>query len=237
VLGGFEFLNVVGRALLLDGEVHRLVQEAPWGNLLVATVVVLAGLSEALGQSVVLFASRVKKRRFVLSLLFSAAVYAFSFFFLAFSVWLVGTRLFGREAEFGEILRAVGLGYAPYLFSFFVLAPYFGNPIGLLLSLWSLIAVVRGMQVVLDLSAPQALLGAFLGWLLLQVIQRTVGRPLTGAVRWLRRRVAGAPLATSREELRELFALPQRPPAFPEPPETKKLDPKRPEKPERRGRP
>lgn len=112
-------------------------------------------------------------------------------------------------------MRAVGLGYAPYLFSFFVLVPYFGNPIGLLLSVWSLIAVVRGVQVVLDLSNWQALLCAFLGWLLLQLIQRTIGRPLTGGVRWLRRRVAGAPLATSRTELRELFALPQRPPQHP----------------------
>ena len=206
-----EFANVVGRALLLDSEVHRLMQEAPWRDVLVATVVVLAGISEALGQSVVLFASRVKKRRFVLSLLFSASVYTFSFFFLSLSVWLVGSQVFDREVAFGTIVRAVGLGYAPYLFSFFILAPYFGNPIGLLLSVWSLIAVVRGVQVVLDLGTWQALLCAFLGWLLLQLIQRTVGRPLTGGVRWLRRRVAGAPLATSRAELRELFALPQRP--------------------------
>ncbi len=188
-----------------------MVQEAPWRNAFVAAVVVLAGVSEALGQSVVLFASRVKKRRFVLSLLFSASVYTFSFFFLSLSVWLVGSQVFGREVAFDTIMLAVGLGYAPYLFSFFVLAPYFGNPIGLLLSVWSLIAVIRGVQVVLDLSSWQALLCAFLGWLLLQVIQRTVGRPLTGGVRWLRRRVAGAPLATSRAELRELFALPQHP--------------------------
>jgi len=206
-----EFANVVTRALLLDSEAHRMVQEAPWRNALVAAVVVSAGVSEALGQSVVLFASRVKKRRFVLSLLFSASVYTFSFFFLSLSVWLVGSQVFDREVAFDTIMRAVGLGYAPYLFSFFVLAPYFGNPIGLLLSVWSLIAVIRGVQVVLDLSSPQALLCAFLGWLLLQLIQRTVGRPLTGGVRWLRRRVAGAPLATSRAELRELFALPQRP--------------------------
>lgn len=207
----FEFFSIVGRALTFDDSVHRLVQEAPWGDLLVALVVVLAGLSEALGQSLVLFASRVKKRRFVFSLFFSASVYAFSFFFLALSVWLVGTQVFGREVELGAVMRAVGLGYAPYLFSFFILAPYFGNPISLLLSVWSLIAVVQGVQVVLELPVRQALLCAFLGWLLLQLLQRTIGRPMTGGVRWLRRRVAGAPLATSREELRELFELPQRP--------------------------
>lgn len=211
VLEFFDFFSVVGRALTFDEGVHLLVQGAPWRDTLVTLVVVLAGFSEALGQSLVLFASRVKKRRFVFSLLFSASVFTFSFFFLALSVWLVATQVFGREVAFSVIVRAVGLGYAPYLFSFFILAPYFGNPISLLLSVWSLVGVVRGVQVVLGLDVWQALLCAFLGWLFLQLVQRTVGRPLIGGVRWLRRRVAGAPLATSREELRELFALPQRP--------------------------
>jgi len=206
-----EFLTLVGRALALDDSVHLLVQGAPWRNTFVTLIVVLAGFSEALGQSVVLFASRVKKRRFVLSLLFSASVYTFSFFFLALSIWLVSTRVFERSVSFDVVMRAVGLGYAPYLFSFFVLAPYFGNPIGLFLAVWSLVAVNRGVQFALGLSLWQALLCTFLGWLLLQILQRTVGRPLVGGTRWLRRRVAGAPLATSRKELRELFELPQNP--------------------------
>ncbi len=206
-----EFLALTGRALALDDAVQMLVQEASWRNTFVTFIVILAGFSEALGQSVVLFASRVKKRRFVLSLLFSAFVYTFSFFFLTLSIWLVSAQVFGRAASFDVVMRAVGLGYAPYLFSFFVLAPYFGNPIGLFLSVWSLVAVNRGVQFALDLNLWQALLCTFLGWLLLQVLQRTVGRPFVGGLRWLRRRVAGAPLVTSRKELRELFDLPQNP--------------------------
>ena len=209
-----EFLTLVGRALALDNSVYALVNQAPWRNTFVTLIVVLAGFSEALGQSLVLFASRVKKRRFVFSLFFSAFVFSFSFFFLALSIWLVSTYVFGRTSGFDTVMRAVGLGYAPYLFSFFVLAPYFGNPIGLLLSVWSLVAVNRGVQTSLGLSFEQALLCTFLGWLLLQLLQRTVGRPLVGGVRWLRRRVAGAPLATSRQELRELFELPQKPKTF-----------------------
>ena len=207
----FEFLTFVGRALTLDNSVFLLVQETPWRNTFVTLIVVSAGFSEALGQSVVLFASRVKKRRFILSLVLSASLYTFSFFFLTLSIWLVSAQVFGRAAGFDVVMRAVGLGYAPYLFSFFILAPYFGNPIGLFLSVWSLVAVNRGVQISLDLNLWQALLCTFLGWLLLQILQRTVGRPLVGVVRWLRRRVAGAPLATSRQELRELFDLPQNP--------------------------
>ncbi len=212
-----EFLTLVGRALTLDNSVYPLVQEATWRNTFVTLIVISAGFSEALGQSVVLFASRVKKRRFVFSLLFSAFVYTFSFFFLTLSIWLVSTQVFGRSVSFDVVMRAVGLGYAPYLFSFFVLAPYFGNPIGLLLAVWSLVAVNRGVQFSLDLTLTQALLCTFLGWALLQLLQRTVGRPFVGGVRWLRRRVAGAPLATSRKELRELFDLPQYPRQYPRP--------------------
>ncbi len=206
-----EVLRVIGRTLMLDSRAYDLIRESPHNNALVSAIVVMAGLSAALGQSVVLFASRVRPRRFVFSLFFSASVYTFSFFFLTLSIWLVGDLAFGRQREFDEIMRAVGLGYSPYLFSFFTLAPYFGNPINLLLSIWSLVAIVRGVHFAFALDLGQALLCVVLGWLLLQVIQRTVGRPMIGGVRWLRRRVAGAPIATTRSELRELFDLPQYP--------------------------
>ena len=208
-----EFFRVVGRALTFGDNTQVLLEPSAWQGTLVTLIVVLAGFSEALGQSIVLFASRVKKRRFVFSLFFSALIYTFSFFFLTLSVWLVSSQVFDHTASLGTVTRAVGLGYAPYLFSFFSLVPYFGNPVGLLLGIWSLFAVNQGVQVALGLTFWQALASTLLGWLLLQVVQRTVGRPLVGGVRWLRRRVAGAPLATSREELRELFDLPQYPKA------------------------
>lgn len=213
---------MVGRALTLDERIFIAAQSSPWGLRVALSVVLLAGLSEALGQSVVLFASRVKPRRFVASLLLSASLYGFSFLFLSASIWLVGTQVFDREVAFEVILRTVGLGYAPYLFSFFVLTPYFGNPIGLLLGVWSLLAILEAVRATLDLTVAQAFLCSALGWLLLQVVQRTVGRPLIAGVRWLRRRTAGAPLATSRRELKELFELPQKPyGAEPRPPAKK----------------
>jgi hypothetical protein len=209
-----EFFTIIGRALTFDSRVQPLVEASSWRNTLVTLIVVLAGLSEALGQSIVLFASRVKKRRFVFSLVFSALVYTFSFFFLSLCVWLVARFIFGLVVPFDVIVRTVGLGYAPYLFSFFILAPYFGNPISVILSLWSLLAINLGLTTVLGLGLSQTLLCTLLGWALVQLLQRTIGRPLVGGVRWLRRRVAGAPVVTSRAELRELFDLPQRPRAM-----------------------
>jgi hypothetical protein len=198
-------LDSVGGALALDARAFFEVQQAPWGLALALVVVLAAGLSQALGQSIVLFANRVKKRRFVLSLWLFAVFYAFGFLFWTASVWLVGTQLFGREANFRAVAQAVGMGYSPYLFSFFVLTPYFGVPIATLLSLWSLLAILVAVQVTLQLTLMQALLCSALGWLLWQLLQRTVGRPLLWLARALRRRVSGVPLVTDRRKLQELL--------------------------------
>jgi hypothetical protein len=133
-----------------------------------------------------------------------AVFYAFGFLFWTASVWLVGTQLFEREANFRAVAQAVGMGYSPYLFGFFVLTPYFGALIAILLSLWSLLAILVAVQVTLQLTLMQALLCSALGWLLWQLLQRTVGQPLLWLARTLRRRVSGVPLVTDRRKLKEL---------------------------------
>ena len=152
-----------------------------------------------------MFANRVKPKRFVASLALSASIFLFSYLFWTLSIWLVGTYVYGRDVNFNVVARAVGLGYAPYLFSFFALTPYFGVPIAAFLSLWSLLAILVGVSVTLELSLAQALVCSALGWLLWQVSQRTIGRPILNVSRWLKRTIAGVPLTTTRQELRDLF--------------------------------
>lgn len=204
-LTDIPFFRVVWRSLTLEREVFLLVQSETWGLLAVVFVVFFAGLSESLGQSVVLFANRVKPRRFIASLALSASIFLFSYLFWTLSIWLVGTYVYGREVDFNVIAKAVGLGYAPYLLSFFALAPYFGVPIFAFLSLWSLLAVIVAVSVTLELTLAQALVCSALGWLLWQALQRTVGRPVIALSKRLKRLTAGVPLTTTRQELRKLF--------------------------------
>ena len=198
-------LSLLGRVLTLREEPFAWVMREPTGLRLALAVVVLAGLSEALGQSVVLFANRVKPRRFVASLFLSAGLYTAGFVLWALSVWLVGTYVLDSQQSLRTVTKAVGLAYAPYLFSFFVLTPFFGDGVAVALSLWSLLAVLVAVQVTLSLTLSQALLCSALGWVLLQLLRRTVGRPVIWGVLWLRERIAGVPLITGREALQELL--------------------------------
>ena len=161
-------------------------------------VVLAAGLSLAVGQSLALFAVGVRPRRFAASLLVQAALFSVGFLTWATSTWLVATFAFEAGGTWRATVAATGLAHAPQLFGAFVLVPYFGAAIGGLLSVWTLLAVWVATAAAFDLSAPEALVSSVGGWLLVHVLQRTIGRPLARLSRQLRRTVAGTELRPPR---------------------------------------
>ncbi len=197
----FWFLQVIRQALALDGSVYAAVQPSPRGIWVAVAVVFLAGLSEALGQSVVLFINHVRPRRFGLALLFAGITHLLGYLLWASVVWLVGTFALGQRQPPVAVASAVGLAYAPQLLSFFTLTPFLGNIFSVGLSLWSLLAIVVGVRVGLGVATWQAVLAAGLGWLAIQLWRRTLGRPLYALGRWLERRVAGTPLTLSLRDV------------------------------------
>lgn len=195
--------QLIGQTLALNQTAFRTIQTLPNGLVIALTVVFLAALSEAIGQSIVLLANRVKPKRFVLSLLVSAGIQVFGLLFWTLSTWWVGRQFFAAEAHLNEVTRAVALGYSPYLLSFFILTPFFGSLINALLSLWRLAAVILAVDVVLGLSVPRAVLCSALGWLLLQVLKSTIGRPIIGLTRVIRHYVAGVELLKPKQLLEQ----------------------------------
>ena len=177
----------------------------PGAGRLAVIVVVLAGLSESVGESVVLFANRVKPKHFVRSLFISAFIFAFTYFFLAASIWAVARLFFVPDASFRQIATVVALAQAPRLCGFLVFLPYFGLATSVLLWIWGLLATTVGVVELLALTAWQAAAVVALGSLLLLTLQRTIGRPLLALARIARRRAAGVDLITDRRKLRELI--------------------------------
>lgn len=168
-------------------------------------IVLLAGLSEAAGESVVLFVNRVRPPRFVLSLLVSALIFTFTYLFLAGSVYAVVRLLIGPEVPLLTVTVTVGVAHAPRLLGFLAFLPYFGQPLALALYGWSVLALLVGVRATMDATLLQALAAVALGAMLLAVLQRTVGRPfayVAQRVRWL---TAGVRLATPQEAVEQLL--------------------------------
>lgn len=167
------------------------------------SVVLLAGLANALAQATVLFINRVKPFRFVLSLLIGTILFAFSYIFWTLSTWITSSLLFGKFTSYPAVAGTLGLAYAPQILSFFIALPYLGVPISVLLSVWSFLAFLTGLKVVLGVTTWQAFWCSVLGWGVFQVIQRTIGRPVAAIGRWLKNTAAGVNLVTNLEELEQ----------------------------------
>lgn len=197
--------QLIRDVLLIASGFAEEVVNTPGAGRLAVVVVVLAGLSEAVGESVVLFVNRVKPSHFVRSLFISALIFAFTYLFLAASIWGVARLFFQPEAQFTQVATVVALAQAPRLLGFLVFLPYFGLPVSVLLWIWSLLATTVGVAELLDLTAWQAPVVVALGSVLLLTLQRTVGRPLLALARIARRRAAGVELVTDRRELLKLI--------------------------------
>lgn len=196
--------EMIRRGLALDPAIYRLLADSGEGLGVALLVVALAGLSEGIGQSIVLFINRITPRRFLLSLLLSAATHAVGYLFWAATIWLVGSRLFDRSQDYVVFARALGLAYAPQLLSFFVLTPYLGSLFALLIAIWTLLATVVAVSAGLNLTIWQAAACSSVGWLLVQVVRRTLGRPLLAFERWAENRAAGVTLRWRMEDVARL---------------------------------
>jgi hypothetical protein len=154
-------------------------------------IVLVAGLSEAIGQSVVLFANEVSPRRMVISLVLSAFLFVGGYMLWVGSIWIVAVVLFRPEASILDVMRAVGLGYAPLLFGFLGLLPYFGVGALTLLYFWAFTAIVIAAQVALGISLWQAVIASVGGGLMILRARATLGKPLVKFFRRIRNAAAG----------------------------------------------
>ena len=153
----------------------------------------------------VLFANRVKPKRFALSIVLTALSYPVGILLFTFSVVWLADGIFKQQLSVPQVLLLAMWSFSPHLFGAFILVPYAGGFIALCLALWSLAIMMTGIYAVSALSLTQALLCLALGWVLWQLLRRGIGWPVAGATRWLRTRAAGGPLVTDREGLEQLF--------------------------------
>lgn len=200
-----RFWHVIGYIFALNGEAFRVAAGLPQGVQLALFIVLLAGLSRSIGQCAILFFNQVKPLRFFLSLLISALLFVGGFLALVGATWLITLVPWLVNVSFSTLIIVLGAAYAPLLFSFLGALPYAGLPLLNLLAIWHLLAMVVGFGAVTNLGLPQSFGYVGFGWVLLQIIEQTVGRPIAALARWLTDTAAGVDLKTDREAMAEHF--------------------------------
>ncbi len=200
------FWELLGSVLALQGDAFRLVVRLPHGSTVAAIIVLAAGLSQEIAQSIILFINQVKPIRFIFSSLLNAVLFTTGYLFLVVSTWAIGLIPGLVRVPFVVLATVFGISYAPLLFSFLGALPYLGIPILSLLSVWHLLALVVGLAIITGLDVEQAFGYVALGWVVLQVLQRTVGQPIANLGRWLVDLAAGVELVRNQRELMNLVS-------------------------------
>jgi hypothetical protein len=196
-----SFFGLVGGAMRLDPAAFKVALLDMRAAPLILSILLLAGISVTLGQSVILFANKVTPRRFISSLLLGGALFVVGVVIWVAIFQLIGRFVFGERLPFLQMLNVISLADAPFLLGFFVLLPYLGSFLEYILDIWSFLTMLVALNVALGLNFMQALLCALLGWVIIEVLKYTIGRPFVALDRWLKRAVAGTSLSSNIEEL------------------------------------
>jgi hypothetical protein len=200
-----RFWQLISGVLTLNGDTFRAISHLPLSWIGALLVVLLAGLSQGIGQSAVLFINRVRPLRFVLSLAIAAVIFVFNYNFWVLSTWIVADWMFGVSLPLVGVIEALGFSYAPLLLGFLMVIPYFGMPISLSLSIWTLLAIVTGIKTIAPLGLWQVFQCCIGGWLVSQISQRIFGKRLAIWIDRLLDWIAGVDLVRERSQLEEML--------------------------------
>ena len=95
--------------------------------------------------------------------------------------YVIGDKMLGGTATWGELLRTIGFAQAPGVLMIFGIIPILGGFVRLVVGLWLLVTGVVAIRQALDFSTGKAIATALLGWLSLMALAF-----ITGGGRWFR---------------------------------------------------
>ena len=195
--------STIQGVLSFDPDAYLAVLKHDNGGQIAVAALFVSTLSLSVGQSVVLFANRVRRRRFLFSLLLSAVLLVVGVFIWALAVWLLAGFLFGSQQSFSTVFIVVALSYAPLVYGFLVLLPYLGNIIYAILRIWIMLVLLLAVQALFGLALWEAVLCSLFGWVILELVVRIPA--ITAVEQWLWRITSGKDDLVGTEDLVEEF--------------------------------
>jgi hypothetical protein len=89
--------------------------------------------------------------------------------------YVIGDKLLGGTATWGELLRTLGFAQSPGVLMIFGIIPLLGGVVRLVVALWLLVAGVIAIRQALDFTTGKAVVTALLGWLAVAALMFITG--------------------------------------------------------------
>ncbi len=103
------------------------------------------------------------------SLLFAPIAQIVGWLIWAGVTYLIGAKIFGGTATWGELLRTLGFAQSPGVLYLLAVLPLIGGLIRLVVPFWMLWAGIVAIRQALDFGTGKAVLTAVVGWLAMAI--------------------------------------------------------------------
>jgi hypothetical protein len=167
-------------------------------------IVLFAGVSEAIGQSVVLFANRVSPARFVVSLLMNAFLVAAGFAALVLCTWASFLLPDTRAVTLPVLTVAIALSYTPLMAGFLAALPYAGNAVMWALRVGQLVVMVTGVASAAHVALTLAAAHVAAGWGVKLGLRHVFGKQFARLQSGLMNAAAGTTLVAEKAAVRSV---------------------------------
>lgn len=165
------------RAARLESELYEEVERDLSATSQALTVVVIvaiaSGIGNALGQ---ILAGRPGAA--VTGFIGGIAIAVLSWAIWSGLAYIIGTRLFGGVATYGECLRTIGFANSPGVLNVLSFIPVLGGIVAFVVGIWMLVATIVAMRQALDITTGKAVLTAIVGFLVYVVLTALVIGPM-----------------------------------------------------------
>jgi len=206
VLAGFlaDLWHALGLAFRVSPDLPQVVLSYAHPGWLALTVAFLAGVSLMIGDSVLLFANRVRPGGFIAGLFLNGCLHPFSQAVLAAALWLVAAVFFQARQPLVVTIWILWLSSAPLLFGFLGMAGTLGDYPRWVMQSWGWLIILVAIRAGMYLAWWEAAVTVALGWLLVKSVRVLLGESLGAASDRLWHAVTGSSLGMSLRTQREL---------------------------------
>jgi hypothetical protein len=153
------------RAARLDSTLYDEVETDETATSQALFIVVIASVCSGIGSAIGIAMLGVAP-----SIIFAGLIAGLILSFVGWLIWsfityIIGTKVFGGIATYGELLRTIGFSDAPGILLIFSFIPFLGGVISFVIGVWGLVAMVIAVRQALDFSTINAILTCIVGFI------------------------------------------------------------------------
>lgn len=201
------FFDVVGGIISLDPNVILGLQTAPNGLTVAVVILLLATVSDVVGNSPILFMRKMRPGRFAAALGVETILSLVRLAIWICSLWILVFVLHDGTVDLANVVLVIGIGYAPMLWSFLVVVPTIGPFVGRILIAWTLATITASIAVAVNSNPWEALTVPVVATLVILVVHRSSDRISVAVLGRVSRRFTGVDLMQRTRALDPLVVM------------------------------